>query len=156
MASWADFLKKVEDPSPGEAVVKATISWFTDTMKVESPALAEGYTEQMLEDQFPKELPVQACIRRVLRAVDAVSQARRAQQAAGTTSSAQSLAKLFLPSKVADVANLLHKAHMSKLSSHFGIACTSTQKNARHPEKRLFCLWTLLPRRLFRCGSRLM
>ena len=110
MASWADFLKKVEDPSPGEAVVAATMSWFTDQLQVDSPALAEGYTEQLIEDKLPKELPVQACIRRVLRAVESVAQARRVQHASGATSSAQTLAKMLAPSKVADVASLLSKA----------------------------------------------
>eukprot|EP00435_Cladocopium_sp_Y103_P042868 s429_g11.t5 len=120
MASWADFLKKVEDPSPGEAVVAATISWFTDQLQVESPALAEGYTEQLIEDKLPKELPVQACIRRVLRAVETVAQARRVQQhASGATSNAQTLAKMLAPSKVADVASLLSKAEMKNLG--FGL-----------------------------------
>eukprot|EP00438_Fugacium_kawagutii_P029513 Skav222739 [mRNA] locus=scaffold2390:473992:475065:+ [translate_table: standard] len=130
MASWADFLKKVEDPSPGEAVVTATISWFTDKLKIDSPALAEGYTEQMLEGQLPTELPVQACVRRVLRAIDAVSQARRAQQAVGATSSAQSLAKLFVPSKAADVASLLSKAQLANVS--FSLQAEQSLWNSMH------------------------
>jgi hypothetical protein len=95
MASWADFLKKVEDPSPGEAVLAATISWFTDQLQVDPPALAEGYTEQLIEGKPPKELPVQACIRRVLRAVETVAQAHRVQHVSGATSCAQNLAKML-------------------------------------------------------------
>ncbi|CAK9081063.1 unnamed protein product [Durusdinium trenchii] len=105
MATWPDLLKKVEDPSPGEAVVATTISWFTDKLNVAFPGLAEGDTGQLIEDKLPKELPVQACvIRRVLRAVKAVAQARRVQQGSGAASSAQSLSKLLVPGKVADVA----------------------------------------------------
>ena len=120
MASWDDFVKKVEDPSPGEDVVVATISWFKDQLKVASPALAEGYTEKLIEDKLPTELPVQACIRRVLRAADAVAQARRLQHTTnvGATSpaSAQALAGLLVPGKAADVASLLRQAQLQKLS----------------------------------------
>ena len=76
-STWEEFLQKIEDPSPGEAVVKATIEWFKDVLKIESPLLAEGYTEDSVADQLPKELPVQACARRVLRAVAAVTHARQ-------------------------------------------------------------------------------
>ena len=120
MATWPDLLKKVEDPSPGEAVVATTISWFTDKLNVAFPGLAEGDTGQLIEDKLPKELPVQACvIRRVLRAVKAVAQARRVQQGSGAASSAQSLSKLLVPGKVADVAGLLSKAEMKSLG--FGL-----------------------------------
>lgn len=113
-STWGEFLKQVEDPSPGEVVVAATIRWFNDVLQVASPLLAEGYTESLVAEKLPNELPVQACIRRVLRAVDSVAQARRNAQATGLTSSSQAstqaLAKMLAPGKAADVANLLDRA----------------------------------------------
>ena len=127
-SSWEEFVAKVEDPSPGEAVVDATIKWFRDVLKVPHPALAEGYTEESVSSQLPKELPVQACARRILRAVDAVGQARRMSQATGVVgaassgstpgapASAQSLARILAPGKLADVANLLKDAGLKGIS----------------------------------------
>ena len=125
--SWEEFLKKVENPSPGEAVVNATIAWFKDKLQVAHPSLAEGYSEDQIATQLPSELPVQACIKRVLRAVESIAQARRMVQASGAattaasmpTTSAQSLAKLLVPTKTADVAALLQKASLDNLS--FGL-----------------------------------
>ena len=35
-------MRRVEDPSPGQAVVEATVLWFKDDLQVASPASAEG------------------------------------------------------------------------------------------------------------------
>eukprot|EP00435_Cladocopium_sp_Y103_P029101 s731_g7.t1 len=131
-STWEEFLQKTEDPSPGEAVVKATIEWFKDGLKIPSPLLAEGYTEDSVADQLPKELPVQACARRVLRAVAAVAQARRAAQAGGVgavgSASALSLAKMIAPGKTADVAGLLTKAGLKNVT--FGLQAEQSLWNS--------------------------
>ena len=100
--------------------------WFTETLQVPNPELAEGYTEEQVQAKLPQELAVQACIRRVLRAVNAVSQAKRLAQvneafAAGNVPSvsAQGLAKILAPGKTADVAQLLKKVSLEGLS--FGL-----------------------------------
>ena len=125
-STWQDFLAKVETPSPGDAVLTAVTKWFTETLQVSNPELAEGYTEEQVQAKLPQELAVQACIRRVLRAVNAVSQAKRLVQvneavAAGNvpSASAQGLAKIFASGKIADVAQLLKKVSLEGLS--FGL-----------------------------------
>ena len=122
-STWEEFLKKTEDPSPGEAVVKATIEWFTKELQISSPMLADGHTEDAVASQLPKELPVAACVRRVLRAVEAVAQARRTARVGGASpagvASAHSLAKMLAPGKTADVAHLLSKAGLKNTA--FGL-----------------------------------
>ena len=139
-STWEEFLQKIEDPSPGEAVVKATIEWFKDVLKIESPLLAEGYTKDSVADQLPKELPVQACARRVLRAVAAVAHARRAVQAGGVgvtgSASALSLAKMIAPGKTADVAGLLTKAGLKNVA--FGLQAEQSLWNSMFPVRFSF------------------
>ena len=141
-SSWADFLAKVENPSPGDAVLTEVIKFFTDTLKVPNPELAEGYTEEQVSSVLPAELPVQACVRRVLRAVNVVAQAKRAAQvndavtAGGVPgASAHGLARLLAPGKTADVASLLKKAGMEGLS--FGLQAEQVLWNSmqQHTEE---------------------
>ena len=89
--SWEDCLKKVEVPFPGDAVIKATATFFNDKLQIKHPALAEGYAEDQIAARFRAELPVQACIKRALRAVEAVAQSRRMAQATGTATTAASV-----------------------------------------------------------------
>ena len=105
-------------------MANATITWFEDRLQVAHPSLAEGYSEDQIAMQLPNELPVQACIERVLRAVESIAQARRMVQASGAATtaasmpatSAQSLAKLLVPSTTADVASLLQNARLDSFS----------------------------------------
>ena len=122
---WPTFVSKAENPGPGEAVVEAAIKWFKEKLGAHTPALAEGFTEAMVESQLPSDIVVQACCKRLLRAVEAVA-AARVVPAVGHLpgqpqqhTSAQSLAAILAPTKTADVSSLLDKASMKTLS--FGL-----------------------------------
>ena len=133
---WTEFVQTVESPPPAEAVVKAAIDWFTNELQARTPALAEGFTEESVESKLPKDLVLQACCRRLLRAVEAVGKAKRVQTVQSCTvatvappgASAQSLAKLLAPGKVAEVSTLLDQASMKGLC--FGLQAEQSLWNA--------------------------
>ena len=77
---WTSFINSVEEESPGEAVVQATIQWFADKLKASKPSMAEGFTEAAVESVLPSDVVVQACCRRIIRAVEAVSKPSRSTQ----------------------------------------------------------------------------
>ena len=132
---WTEFVQTVESPPPNEGVIKAAIEWFTNTLQAQTPALAEGFTEESVETKLPADIVLQACCRRLLRAVEAVSKAKRVQAvqssqgsgAAVAGASAQSLAKLLAPTKAVDVSALLDKASLKGLC--FGLQAEQTLWN---------------------------
>ena len=120
---WPEFIAQAENPSPGQQVVDAAIRWFTEELRATTPALAEGFLESAVESKLPSDIVVQACCRRLLRAVEAVAQAKRLQPSGtiGATSampsaSGQGLASLLAPAKAVDVAALVDKASLKGLS----------------------------------------
>ena len=55
MDAWKDFIEKTDSTSLGAAVVNATVDFFVKSLGIESPVLADGYTEDMLSAHLPKE-----------------------------------------------------------------------------------------------------
>ena len=107
------------EESPGESVVQATIQLFTDKLKASKPSMAEGFTKAAVESVLPADIVVQACCRRIIRAVEAVSEAKQvhaAPHAGAARLSAGGLANLLAPVKSADVASLLNKASLKGLA----------------------------------------
>ena len=121
---WLSFIRSVEEESPGDVVVEAAVQWFTEKLKASKPSLAEGFTEASVESLLPFDIVLQACCRRILRAVESVSKAKRLQVAQLPTAaaggianvSAGGLANLLAPAKTADVANLLDGASLQGVS----------------------------------------
>ena len=119
--AWRDFIQKVEVSGPSPAVIDATVEFFTKTLGIDKPLLAEGYSEDMFADKLPKEPAVTACIRRVLKTIQAIGEAKRLQTTGAAassgdvaaTASAATLAQLINPTKQADVAGLLSKSGIS-------------------------------------------
>ena len=119
------------EESPGESVVQATIQLFTDKLKASKPSMAEGFTKAAVESVLPADIVVQACCRRIIRAVEAVSKAKQvhaAPQPAATHAgvarlSAGGLANLLAPVESADVASLLESALSLTAATYRLIAC---------------------------------
>ena len=120
---WPGLIAQAENPSPGQQVVDAAIKWFTEELRATTPALAEGFLESAVESKLPSDIVVQACCLRLLRAVEAVAQAKRLQPSGtiGATSAmpsaaGQGLVSLLAPAKAVDVAALVDKASLKGLS----------------------------------------
>ena len=147
---WPTFLSQVENPSPGATVVDTAIKWFQDKLGAQTPALAEGSTEAMVESSLPSDIVVQACCKRLLRAVQALAAARLAQTTGPSPASSQqsTSAQQLTPTKVADVSALLDKADLKglsfayKLNSLFRAVCRRMLSSVRRPVRLRSCLWT--------------
>ena len=86
---WPTFVSQVENPSPGPTMVDTAMKWFQDKLGARHLRLPEGFTEAMVESSLPSDIVVQACCKRLLRAVQAVAAARLAQTTGPSPASSQ-------------------------------------------------------------------
>jgi hypothetical protein len=124
-SAWRDFLVQVDDEEPEEDVLVAAETFLFTKAKLTSPARAKGLGLEAFQknSDWPEELPVQAFLSRVVMALDAAAAADRTARemastnrgAAGSMSSALSLASALAPPRTCDVPAVLASANLSKL-----------------------------------------
>ena len=133
MATWQEFLFLVDDEPPAEGIAKLAED-FLVARGFDTPSSAFDLRESMLvgHDDYPKELPVQAFLSRIIHTLQVTAEARRTatlltrsavpepqippNPVAGMASTAGALAHRLAPLKTCDVKQAMRDANLGKLS----------------------------------------